>query len=1541
MKNTYTSIFINRRIESLFRQLACLVGIWLMGVQAGQAQIFYNLSDGSVATRGDQFRRVNTNGTSDAQVATNYVNSPGFIAIDRAGNQAFVGESLAATTAKVIAVNLSTGVSSTFVTTPTAASSCGGLAVDPANNYLYYILNDGTFATQNDQLRRINLDGSNDVLIQSGFVSSPGAMVLDAANNRLLIAELATAATRKIFSFNLSTNAITTLTTTASAVAGMALDAPNNKLYYTLTDGSALNANDQLRRINLDGTGDELVVANFLFGASTLALDAPNNRVLAADTRSTFTNIFGIDRTTKAVNFTFSAPTTIGASNAALAGIAVLPPCEPLPLTLSSAPSTTLTCAQPTLTLTATGGPSYTFTGPAGGIVSQNQANGTAIINAPGTYTVAASLAGCESYSTITISQDIAPPTVTVGSAVTLLNCITSAITLTASVGTSYRWDDANNSATRTIIVNTARTYSVTVTGANGCTAVGQRTIGSDFTPAVVSLTATNVCAGQSVTLTATPGLVDYSFTTPTGTVNTGTNNVRLVPGLAAGPYTFTVAARHPTSFCQATATAGATVNAFPTITLTATPSGTLTCDLTSLTISVVSPEANTSYAFSRVGGGGISALATSWARVNAPGTYSVVATNPITSCSSSNTIAIRQDIFPPTVSIAPTSGTLTCAAPSLTLTATTSGTGVRWNDNSTANTLTVNAPGTYSVVATGANGCTATTSVTIGSNTTPPPASIGISPSSTLTCARTSLTLTAQNTLGATYVFSGSSGTLVSSGRTCVVNAPGTYTVVITATNGCTASATTEVFSNTVAPPVFTVTTTPSATLTCALTSLTISVVSPDPNTSYAFRRVGGGGIPSFSPSGGWARVNLSGTYSVSAIDPFTSCFSSTTIAIGQDIAPPTVSISPASGTLTCSVTSLTLTATTSGTGVRWSDNSTGNFLIVSAPGTYSAVATGANGCTAVSSPALIDADIAPPGSPTLAASDSGTLTCSVTSLTLTASATGTGLSYAFSGPSGTLAGSGTTREVSAPGTYTVVITGSNGCTATATTEVFSNTTAPTATLTASPSGTLTCSITSLTLTATGGAPYSFAGPGLSQAGTSSTAVVSQPGTFTVTVTGANGCTATATTVISQSANVPTATLAASGTLTCAATSVTLTASGGNSYAFARAGGGGIISQNATAGTAVVNADGVYSVTVTNTTTGCFSTTTTTVSSNTTAPTATLMASSTAACVPASITLTAGTGSTYAFSGPGLSQSGASATAVVSQSGTFTVVVTGMNGCTATATRSVTFNTPPTAPALSGASLTVSAGTTPLALTTLVTASANHTLTFANSGGVVNPPVANVSTAGVQTFSAVQTSPQGCPSPARVFSLTVISPLPPASQNACRGSNVVMNVLPTGVRYEWYRNGQTIAHRINNVAGVYAGATTASLTVLNAQTSGTFYVKTFAADNSFTWSGPFAVTVVNCGARVAVEAETPLQVRLAPNPLVGGRLRATISGAGGQRLTISLTDMQGRVVREQQWQRAADEQAVDWDVSGQPAGTLLLQATTDRQRQTLRVLTE
>lgn len=52
--------------------------------------------------------------------------------------------------------------------------------------------------------------------------------------------------------------------------------------------------------------------------------------------------------------------------------------------------------------------------------------------------------------------------------------------------------------------------------------------------------------------------------------------------------------------------------------------------------------------------------------------------------------------------------------------------------------------------------------------------------------------------------------------------------------------------------------------------------------------------------------------------------------------------------------------------------------------------------------------------------------------------------------------------------------------------------------------------------------------------------------------------------------------------------------------------------------------------------------------------------------------------GVNYAFSGPGLSQNGSSPTAVATQSGTYSVLVTGANGCTALASQSLTITQAP-----------------------------------------------------------------------------------------------------------------------------------------------------------------------------------------------------------------------------------------------------------------------
>ncbi|MBO0939502.1 T9SS type A sorting domain-containing protein [Fibrella sp. HMF5335] len=343
------------------------------------------------------------------------------------------------------------------------------------------------------------------------------------------------------------------------------------------------------------------------------------------------------------------------------------------------------------------------------------------------------------------------------------------------------------------------------------------------------------------------------------------------------------------------------------------------------------------------------------------------------------------------------------------------------------------------------------------------------------------------------------------------------------------------------------------------------------------------------------------------------------------------------------------------------------------------------------------------------------------------------------------------------------------------------------------------------------------------------------------------------------------------------------------------------------------------------------------------TPPAATLSPASVSVCSPNNVTLTAAAGgTTYAFSGPGLSQSGSSNTAFVSRSGTYTVVVTGSNGCTATGTSSVTINPLPSAPTLApGASFTTLVNNTPFNLTSLVVAATPpNTLTFRGALGLVSPPLADISTVGVQTFSAIQTSPQGCASPAVVFSLTVLSPLPPTSQTLCRGSQVVMNVFPTGTRYEWYKNGQTAANKLLDVVGVQRGTATASLTLVSAQTNASFYCKVFAADGSFTWSGPFAVVLGNCGGRVGRAEDTPpLTIILTPNPLEDNQLQATITGAEGQALTVQLVDMQGRTVRQQAWQHTAQKQSVVWMVSDLTTGVYLLQATTSKQSQRARVL--
>jgi hypothetical protein len=106
-----------------------------------------------------------------------------------------------------------------------------------------------------------------------------------------------------------------------------------------------------------------------------------------------------------------------------------------------------------------------------------------------------------------------------------------------------------------------------------------------------------------------------------------------------------------------------------------------------------------------------------------------------------------------------------------------------------------------------------------------------------------------------------------------------------------------------------------------------------------------------------------------------------------------------------------------------------------------------------------------------------------------------------------------GAMATVSNDGPYSVTVTNPGGCSSVAITNVSSNTTAPNATL--NNNGPITTNQPTVTLTAGGGNTYQFS-LGAAQQGAGNTATVTTPGQYQVTVTNSsNGCTATASTVV------------------------------------------------------------------------------------------------------------------------------------------------------------------------------------------------------------------------------------------------------------------------------------------------------------------------------------------------------------------------------------------------------------------------------------------
>jgi uncharacterized repeat protein (TIGR01451 family) len=395
-----------------------------------------------------------------------------------------------------------------------------------------------------------------------------------------------------------------------------------------------------------------------------------------------------------------------------------------------------------------------------------------------------------------------------------------------------------------------------------------------------------------------------------------------------------------------------------------------------------------------------------------------------------------------------------------------------------------------------------------------------------------------------------------------------------------------------------------------------------------------------------------------------------------------PSLSIN-ASSTSVCGGTSVMLSGI-GATTYQWSGG-IGNGVAFTPATTTTYTVTGTSGiCTATASQTITVNQ-----NPVAGISPITSTICSGLSQTLTANGGG---SYSWSNSGGT--NDTASFSPSNTTTYTVTVQNAANCTATAGATVTVNQN-PIAAIT--PSAVSICNGQSQTLAASGGGTYSWSNSG----GTNAAAVFS-PGnttTYTVTVQNAANCTATADATVTVNPN-PAAAITPSAVSICNGQSQTLTASGGGTYSWSNSGGANAAATFSPGNTIT------YTVTVQNAN-NCTATASATVTVNP-VPIASVNGPTTI-CSGLSATLIAGGGGTYIWSNS-LGSNDSITVSPISAT-TYTVTVTGVGNCTATASQTVSVQSIPTV-SISGPNAVCSGGSITL------TAGGGNTYTWSNSPG-------------------------------------------------------------------------------------------------------------------------------------------------------------------------------------------------------------------------------
>jgi len=1083
---------------------------------------------------------------------------------------------------------------------------------------------------------------------------------------------------------------------------------------------------------------------------------------------------------------------------------------------------------------------------------------------AAGSYTVTIrDVNNCVSSVGITIPQ---PPLLQINMASTDPACFAASngsASVSVTGGNSpynYSWNPGGNS-TSSVSGLLAGNYTVTVTDANGCTRNSTTTL---VQPAQLNAAVSSVvpvaCQGGnngSASLSTSGGTLPYTYSwSPAGgTLATAT-------GLTAGAYSVTVTdGNNCTRLVPVSIAQPAVLNAVITST------NILCSGNTTGSASVIANGGTAPYSYQWSPSGGIASSASGLGA----GSYSVQITDAH-GCTTSASTSVSQP-SPLNLNIqAPVNVSCFGGSNGSASVSAAGGTGpytYQWSPSGgSASSAAGLAAGSYTVNVTDAHSCVQSALVFVNQ---PTQLSSAIIDSTQVSCfgnATGSAQVSAQGGV-APYTYSWSGG----GGNSDLANslAAGSYTVSIADANGCLTSTSVNITQ----PPLLQLNT-GSVNTTCGSANGSVSVLAAGGTAGYSYNWSSPGG------TGTGMSSLLAGSYTVTVTDA-NGCIANAIASVSNTGGPTAVAnkvsnVSCAGGNNGSA--SVAISAGTPPFAVSWSPSGgTGTVANNLSVGNYSVTVTDANGCLTSSNVNILEPQ--PLG---IVTTYTDVLCNGAANGTASALVSGGTAGYTYSWSPG--GGNASTKSNLGPGIYTVNVLDAHGCSTNALVSIAQP--APLATSMASTP--VSCNGNNngtATISAAGGTPgYSFAWtPAVS---TGPTAFNLTSGSYSVTVSDANGCQSTRSISVTQPA-VLVAPTGGTAALCNGANngSASVTPAGGTapySYAWSPSGGTGSNATGLSAGT--------YTVAVTDAR-GCVANSSFTVSQPPVLASS-LLTLNNVSCFNAangtsSVSASGGTAPyNYAWSPSGGSASAASGLAA----GNYTVTVTDQHGCQAQTPLTILQPQQLQASISSYSNVSCNGGNNGSASVSISGGTAAYGISWLPSGGT-NDIASNLSAGN---YSVNITDANGCTTSAPVtisqpqLILLQVTPQPAL----CGTANGSVTTATTGgvlpYTYAWSPSGGTGS----NATGLSGGSYTVVVTDANGcQENATAGVSNMGAPTVTTslLSGISCNGGNDASARVRIASgSAPYSVLWNPS----GATNTTVNGLGAGVHSVFITDANG-----------------------------------------------